>query len=80
MYYRSFRFGLDGPSSFVTTAHRQIIRARDDNWGYFLNDLDKNFARLNEHFGKLRGKEVAWEATWQELVESLKLDNLSAEK
>jgi len=73
-------FGSDGPQGIVTTAHREIIRARDRNWDRFIQELDTNLARLEHHFGRLQVNEKRWEATWQGLVEALVRDNLEAEK
>jgi hypothetical protein len=73
-------FGGEGPQSIVTTAHRQVIRARDDQWTTFIGDLDANFTRLDQYFGRLLDEECAWEETWKGLVEALVNDNRESEK
>ena len=73
-------YGSEGPQSVVTTAHREIVRARDRNWERFIHDLDSNFGRLDHHFGRLEVDEQRWQATWQGLVEALCRDNRDSEK
>jgi hypothetical protein len=74
------QFGSKGPQSIVTTAHRQVIRARDEEWTTFMSDLDTNFKRLDEYFGRLLGEEDKWEVTWKGLVDALVADNRASEK
>jgi hypothetical protein len=64
-----------GPSSAVTTAHRQVIRSRDSNWERFINDLDEKFDRLEVSFTSLQDAEVAWRTTWEGHVQGLIKDN-----
>jgi len=75
----SDEFGTEGPQSIVTTAHRQVVRARDSNWDFFIKDLDTNFSRLEIHFGGLQEEEQKWQGTWMGLVDALILDNKESE-
>jgi len=69
------QFGVEGPRSVVTTAHRQVIRGRDSNWERFISNLDKEFTRLDHHFSKLKSDEMAWKETWLGHIKNLVRDN-----
>jgi len=64
-----------GPTSLVTTAHRQILRMRDAAWKSFLKHLDDGMAKLKNHFGSLQTEEVQWADEWASLVAALREDS-----
>ena len=72
--------GQEGPlESILTTAHRQVIRARDETWDTFIADLDASLNGINERYQSLLDEEMRWEKNWSELVAKLKADNVSDE-
>uniref|UniRef100_A0A7S2BW55 Uncharacterized protein n=2 Tax=Florenciella parvula TaxID=236787 RepID=A0A7S2BW55_9STRA len=76
--------GADGSAgcvkSLVTTAHRQVLRARDAAWQTFMANLTDDLERLSAQYGAMYDAEGRWEANWKEMVADLVRDNSADEK
>jgi len=60
-----------GPESLVTTAHRQVLRARDEIWQEFLQSMDHTATETSAKFEHLIHGETHWRAQWVKSVEKL---------
>jgi len=58
--------------SFVTTAHRELIRRRDDVFVDYLEYYNQAIKQLHEKYSKLHDAEEAWGENWEVMCQRLK--------
>ena len=57
--------------ALVTTAHRQLVRARDSAIADYLKYYESSNADMLAHYDALVAEEESWHGTWEGLVKSL---------
>merc|ERR1719262_1112867 len=57
--------------ALVTTAHRQLVRARDSAIADYLKYYESSNADMLAHYDALVAEEESWHGTWKGLVKSL---------
>ena len=57
--------------ALVTTAHRQLVRARDAAVADYLAYYESSNADMLAHYDALVAEEESWHGTWEGLVKSL---------
>ena len=59
------------PKGYVTTAHRVLVRARDDAFNSFLEYYQSSVAEVGEVYDGLLLQETIWEEKWAGMVAAL---------
>ena len=59
------------PVGFVTTAHRVLVRSRDDAFNAFLEYYSSAVREVGEYYDGLLSAETTWEEKWAGMVSSL---------
>ena len=57
--------------ALVTTAHRQLVRARDAAVADYLTYYESSNQEMLAHYDALVAEEESWHGTWEGLVKSL---------
>merc|ERR1719199_907214 len=62
-------------TTFVTTAHRQFVKARDKKYDQCQQHFFDSVAKLRMHYEQELEAEQAWEKNWATMVEYLQKDD-----
>jgi hypothetical protein len=64
----------DGVRSYVTTAHRVLLKARDAQYAVYTSAFAQNVDTVTKRYDALLQKELQWAENWQTLVNTLRND------